>query len=109
MEMLILKKVKQPEPEVKTFQKPNMGKDYVESLSVVVNPQDNGGQAVTVEVDVFDNGDEKDAIYTCTSLKVQCYETHTTVLSFWSVGLSDLSSAFDMLKDRVKWREDSRK
>ncbi len=44
--------------------KPNKPKEYVTTLSCCINPQDMGTEHVNLEVDVFDNGDNNDFLFT---------------------------------------------
>lgn len=45
-----------------------------------LNPNDNGGENVSIETKFFDNGDDKDNIYLNTEISSICYGTSTTNL-----------------------------
>lgn len=60
---------------VQKFKKDIKDEHYVESYSICVNPEDNGGEAVIVQVDVFDNGDDERNIYNNLRIQTHCYGT----------------------------------
>lgn len=74
--------------------KPNMDRDYVKTVSVCLNPQDNGGESVTLEVDFFHNGDAQNAVYTNVHINTGCYGVHGSKTSFYGVALEAFQKAF---------------
>lgn len=77
------------------------GGNYVKTLTAVINPDDNGGEQVTLSVDVYDNGDEKDNIYTNTRLEVMCYGVSSASITLWGVGFESLAEAVDKIRERL--------
>jgi hypothetical protein len=73
-------------------------KEYVKSVIVCLNPQDNGGESVILEVDFFHNGDPQNSIYTNIHITT-CYGVHSTRQSFWSVGLEAFQKAFTHMEE----------
>lgn len=74
--------------------KPGQGRGYIKTISTVLNPKDNGGESITLSVDVFDNGDGLDkGMFLLASLSTQSYGTSTAQISFY---------AFDGLEAAVK-------
>lgn len=69
-------------------------RDYVKTVSAVLNPQDNGGESVTLDVDFYHNGDEKNAVWTNIHLSHQCYGVHSSKKSYLSVSLDSFEEAF---------------
>lgn len=50
--------------------------DYVKTISTVLNPQDNGGEAITISTHIFDNGNgglRENHIYMMTKISLQSY------------------------------------
>jgi len=68
--------------------------DYVKSVSICLNPQDNGGESVTLEVDFFHNGDPKNSIYTNIHIQSGCYGVHSNRQSFFGVSIEAFSESF---------------
>ena len=87
--------------KVHKFQKKDVGKDYQYSLSVCLNDHDNGGEAVTLKIDVYDNGDDENSIYYNTFLKTQCYGTSSTEIALWSVSLENIKEGIDTLINQI--------
>lgn len=77
------------------------GDDFVKTIAVVVNPEDNGGESVTLSVDVYDNGDKTDNIYTNTRLEAMCYGVSSSSITLWGVGFEALAEAVDKIKARL--------
>jgi hypothetical protein len=48
---------------------------YQYSLACSLNPEDNGGEQIVLDVDVFNNGEEN---YCNVHLEGQCYGAHST-------------------------------
>lgn len=76
-------------------------KEYVKTVSVVINPEDNGGESVTLSVDVYDNGDKTENIYTNTTLEAQCYGVSSSSITLWGVGFEALAEAVDKIRERL--------
>jgi len=84
-----------PSPNFTERKKPEIKeKEYIKTVSIVLNPQDNGGESVTLEVDFFHNGDPKDSIFTNIHITSGCYGVHSTRQSFWGVSVESFQKAF---------------
>ena len=76
--------------------------EYVKTLTVVLNPQDNGGESVSLTVDVFDNGDgPPDNIFTNVVISANCYGASSSAITLWSVGLAELANACNVLNAKI--------
>jgi hypothetical protein len=65
---------------------------YEFSASVVLNPQDNGGEAVTLEADVFRN--EDGCTYINTRLRISSYgSSEAEIFLGTGIGLMDIAQA----------------
>lgn len=73
---------------------PNKDRDYVKTVSVVLNPKDNGGESVILDVDFYHNGDDTNAVYTNIHIVNQCYGVHSNKQSYWGVGVEVFEEAF---------------
>lgn len=82
-------------------EKQDVSKEYITTAFCCLNPKDNGGESITLEVDVFDNGDDDNFIFYNTYLNFQCYGTHSTRVSFGNVNINNLKNAFDEIKDKM--------
>lgn len=85
--------------KISEFIKPNMGEGYINTVSLTLNPEDNGGEAVILEVDQFRNDDG--LIFTNTHISNHCYGVSTARLSFYSVGFDRLADACRSLVDHM--------
>lgn len=65
---------------------------YVKTLSAVLNPEENGGESITLEVDYFKNEDGD--VYTNIHIENTCYGTHSSKTSYYNLGLERLEAAF---------------
>lgn len=97
-----------PSPNFTERRKPEIKeKKYVKTVSIVLNPQDNDGESVTLEVDFFHNGDPKNSIFTNIHITSGCYgfvgtdflKVHSTTQSFWGVGLEAFQKAFTHMEE----------
>ena len=80
---------------------PGKNQGYIKTMSVVVNPQDNGGESITLSVDVYDNGDGiPEGMFTEVMLETNCYGTSSTRVSLWS-GIESLAEAVNLLKNNL--------
>lgn len=81
-------------------------RDYVESLSVCLNEHDNGGEAVTLAVDVYDNGDgPPHNIYYNIKLQTHCYGTSQAEIFLGTVDLEIIKEAIDTLIKEIKGKD----
>lgn len=87
--------IERKNPEIKE-------KEYIKTVSIVLNPQDNGGESVILEVDFFHNGDPKNSIYTIVHIKSECYGIHSVRHSFGSVNLDSFQKAFTHMQEVAK-------
>lgn len=51
----------------------------VEIFEVVANPNDNGGEAVSISVEVCDNGDDENNIFTTQTISLQSYGSESNI------------------------------
>lgn len=59
---------------------PTKDKDYVKTITTVLNKQDNGGESVTITTHIFDNGDPKPNCYwTMSSITLNSYGRSATI------------------------------
>lgn len=94
-----MKFVENKKPEIKE-------KEYIKTVHACLNPQDNGGETVSLEVDYFDNGDVKrpgvTTIYTNIHLTSHCYGVHSTKQSLWGISLDQLHEAVSYMLEVEK-------
>lgn len=89
-----------PSPNFTERKKPEIKeKEYVKTVSICLNPQDNGGESVVLEVDFFHNGDSENAIFTNIHITSGCYGVHSTRQSFWGVGVEAFQKAFTHMEE----------
>lgn len=72
----------------------NKGRGYIKTVSVVLNPKDNGGESIMLDVDFYHNGDDANAVYTSTHIVNQCYGIHSNRQSYFGVGVEVFEEAF---------------
>jgi hypothetical protein len=53
----------------------------VEEFTVVANPGDNGGEQISVTVEVFDNSDYEDNMYTSQTISLQSYGSEAKIVT----------------------------
>lgn len=75
------------------------GKGYEKTLYVTINPDDNGGEAVSLEVDLF--RDEEGVGSTNTHLTTFCYGTSSAKISLWGVQFRQLAEAVKLLSEAL--------
>ena len=82
---------------------PNKQAGYVKTFSVVINPEDNGGESVTLSVDVYDNGDGlKEGMFTNTKIENECYGVSSAAIKLWGVGFESLSEAVQKISSKLE-------
>ena len=71
--------------------------DYIKSFKYLLNPQDNGGEAIFLVVDLYNNGDDgPEGYWTATSLETNCYGVSgTTIRTF--IPIEQLKEAVDKI------------
>lgn len=79
---------------------------YIKTLNFRINPHSNGGEAIILNVDLFDNGDG--VVFTNTSLTLHCYGTFTVKLDI-SEGFEELTNAFLSVKEEITNYENLKK
>ena len=86
--------------ELKLVETKQTGKaeGYITTFSIVVNPEVNGGESVTLFVDVFDNGN--DGYITHTKIEVVCHGVTSASMSLGGV-LPALSEATKLLAEGI--------
>lgn len=72
------------------------------TLSVVLNPECNGGESISLDVDVINNGDGKDGFYTNVSLNTACYGTSTSKIAIYNVPFKRLEEAVYKLAEAIE-------
>jgi len=80
----------------------NKDHDYVKTVSAVLNPNDNGGEAVTLDVDFYHNGDDENAVYANVHIKSQCYGSHLNTQSYFGIDLKSFEEAFKHMSEVSK-------
>ncbi len=55
--------------------------EKVDEFTVVANPNDNGGEQLSVTVEVFDNGDYEDNVYTSKTISLQSYGSEAKIVT----------------------------
>lgn len=70
--------------------------EYVKTFVAWLNPKDNGGESVCLEVDVFKNGDGQ--LWTNFRIESQCYGVNSTQMNFYSVPFNNLAEACNEIK-----------
>ena len=75
----------------------NQSRDYVKTLTITLNPQDNSGESVELEIIFYKNSDGH--VYTNFSLISNCYGTSSTKVNYYNLKISDFESAFKEAKD----------
>lgn len=89
--------------EVKESVQPNKSDGYKFTLSAVINPYDNGGESVTLSVDVFDNGDGfPEGLFTNTEIQAQCYGVHSSSITLFGVAFGQLAEAVKKIEDKIE-------
>lgn len=86
--------------EIKKFRKTNMPGEYICSYSKILNPHDNGGEQVDIEVDVYKEQGEKP--FTNMTINTHCYGTHKTSISFYgTIDINTIINALTSIKERI--------
>lgn len=86
------------DPKVIEYVRVDMPDSYSRTLSCVVNPDDNGGEAVTLSIDVYDNGIRK---FANTFIETQCYGVHSARIGLFGVEFEQLTKAHELLKSNM--------
>lgn len=47
--------------------------EKVDEFTIIANPDDNGGEAFSITVEVYDNGDDEDNVWTLQTISLQSY------------------------------------
>lgn len=76
-------------------------KDYVESLSTTVNGEI-GGEAIILRIDIYDNGDKKDNIYTNAKITVNCYGESSAEIRIFGAGFEGLNKACQSIESILR-------
>jgi hypothetical protein len=63
--------------------KPHQGSEYIKTWSVILNEDDNGGEAVVLSADVFRNGDDEE--HHTIELETNCYGTSVTTVTLGGI------------------------
>lgn len=74
--------------------------NYIKTIVAHLNPKDNGGEAVIVEVDFLK--DQRDnAVYTGISIESHCYGVSSSSQSFYGIDLQSFIDAFNEI-DKIR-------
>lgn len=88
-----------------TLVKNKMPLDYTHSVICHLNPHNNGGEAVSLTVDFFDNGDghtlHSDGIFSKLSLTTTCYGISESTISLGQIGLEEFEKAIKLIKEET--------
>lgn len=68
--------------------------DYIKSFQCILNPNENGGESITLIVDLYNNGDGEKGYWTQTSIETNCYGNSCTKI-WTSIQIEDLKKAVD--------------
>lgn len=75
---------------------------YIKTLRAVVNPNDNGGESVSLSVDVYDNGDGlKEGMFTNTKLETNCYGVSSSQITLWGIEFDALAEAVNLIEKEI--------
>jgi nitrogen-specific signal transduction histidine kinase len=80
------------------------GKDagYMKTYSVILNPEDNGGERVTLSVDVFDNGDGlPDGLFSHITLETQSNGASSSSIKLFSTIFEDVVKAVNNIQSKI--------
>lgn len=76
------------------------GDDFIKGYLVTLNPNDNGGEAISLGVDIYNNGDaDQNHLFNLT-LIASCYGTSLSKITMWGVSLDDLEDAIKSIKEK---------
>lgn len=71
--------------KVFSFQKKDIpNKEYIQSFSAVLNPEDNGGEQVAIIVDLYNNGDGPAGYWNNIQIETVCYGVHSSSINLFS-------------------------
>lgn len=85
--------------QVKTFIDPKISDcDYIQSFSICLNPEENCGEAIILNMALYTNGDEgPDGYWTDISLEANCYGNHCLEFFMGNLAIESLKEAVDKL------------
>lgn len=72
----------------------------LDTAIVNLHPEDNGGETVTISVDIFDNGDHAEGIFTIGTVSLQSY-AHSASIIIGSVTSQSLRELADDLDAKI--------
>lgn len=78
--------------------KQGMGPDYRKTVRVLLNPKDNGGESILLEVDCFHNGERE---YVNVSFTSSCYGVHSSTQTFYNLSLEQIINALKIASVKV--------
>lgn len=55
--------------------------EKVDGFMIIANPDDNGGEAVSITVEVHDNGDSENNIWTLQTISLQSYGSEAKIVT----------------------------
>lgn len=91
---------------VRNFQDPTIkDKAYVKSLEVSVNGE-TGGESIFLKVDVFNNGDKTNFLFTNATLTLNCYGQGSSSISICAAGFKGLNRACKAIEESMKVLEE---
>jgi len=75
-------------------------REYIESVYCNLNPEDNGGETISLQVDFFDNGDKKDNIFCSYTFGLNSYSNMTNI--HFNCNLKNLQQAIADIGERYQ-------
>ena len=75
-------------------------REYIESVYCNLNPEDNGGETISLQVDFFDNGDEKDNIFCSYTFSLNSYSNMANI--HFNCNLKNLQQAIFDIGERYR-------
>lgn len=82
---------------MREFIKKDMPPEYFRTVALCINPNDSGGESINLELDLYDNGDEENNIFTNLHIVAHCYGTHSTRMTLWTGGVHNLTRGLNEL------------
>ena len=75
-------------------------REYIESVYCNLNPEDNGGETISLQVDFFDNGDKKDNIFCSYTFSLNSYSNMANI--HFNCNLKNLQQAIADIGERYQ-------
>jgi hypothetical protein len=92
----------EPQKTVNTFEKQNMGKGYVFSMSERIDTSTNKGESIIIDVDVFNNANDPPDYSACLTIEAVCRDIRTASMSFHHMALPELAAIFTAFNNKLE-------